>query len=241
MNDFDTGDMGERADHFLLSANGFPPANVADLRLPVVAPDGDLDENARRSARASATDSPPCETVTRLFCAGDQLETNPRSARFDTMTRSHRDDGEDEQDGPDDEQSPTRIDISISVTDLLSDLLDDRRAETDRRTPGRRPRGRPTRAGHASGDGPTEGGSVDDDYRVESVRDGDELTVVADLLGADRADVTTGIDPERSELVVATGGRAVGRVSLPWDPVEVVETSFNNGILQVRLRPATDD
>jgi HSP20 family molecular chaperone IbpA len=155
------------------------------------------------------------------------------------MTRSHRDDGDDEQDGPDDEWSGTRIDVSISVTDLLNDLLDGR--ETGRRTPGRRPRGRPTGAGHASGDGQTESGSADDDYRVESVRDGDELTVVADLPGVDQADVTTGIDPSRSELVVATGGRAVGRVSLPWDPVEVVETSFNNGILQVRLRPGTDD
>jgi HSP20 family molecular chaperone IbpA len=167
-------------------------------------------------------------------------ETKPRPTRFDIMTRSHRDD-EDEQDEPEEERSGTRIDVNISVTDLLSDLLDGRRSETSRRTPGRRPRGRPTRRGHASGDEPAADESADDDYRVESVRDGDELTVVADLLGADPDDVTAGIDPERSELVVATGGRVVGRVSLPWDPVEIVETSFNNGVLQVRLRPAAGD
>jgi hypothetical protein len=54
MNDFDTDDPGEIADHFLLSATGFPPANFTDLRLPVVGPDGNLNENAMQTAHGGA-------------------------------------------------------------------------------------------------------------------------------------------------------------------------------------------
>ena len=48
--DFDTGDLGEIADHFVLSADGFPPENFTDLQLPVVEPGGDLNLNALRTA-----------------------------------------------------------------------------------------------------------------------------------------------------------------------------------------------
>lgn len=52
--DFDTDDLGEIADHFLLSASGFPPDRFTDLKLPVVEPGGDLNENALQTAHGGA-------------------------------------------------------------------------------------------------------------------------------------------------------------------------------------------
>lgn len=46
MEDFDTDDLSEIANHFLISATGFPPENFTDLKLPVVEPNGDLNVNA---------------------------------------------------------------------------------------------------------------------------------------------------------------------------------------------------
>lgn len=48
--DFDTDDLGAVADHFLLSASGFPPEHFGDLKLPVVDPDGALNLNALQTA-----------------------------------------------------------------------------------------------------------------------------------------------------------------------------------------------
>ena len=53
-NDFDTDDLAEIADHFVLSASGFPPENFTDLKLPVVDPDGDLNENSLQTAHGGA-------------------------------------------------------------------------------------------------------------------------------------------------------------------------------------------
>ena len=50
LNDFDTDDLGEVADHFVLSASGFPPENFSDLKIPVVDPDGNLNLDALRTA-----------------------------------------------------------------------------------------------------------------------------------------------------------------------------------------------
>lgn len=52
--DFDTDDLSTIADHFLLSASGFPPENFGDLKLPVVAPGGDLNLNALETAYGGA-------------------------------------------------------------------------------------------------------------------------------------------------------------------------------------------
>lgn len=155
------------------------------------------------------------------------------------MTPPH---SNDEDDAPD-EPNGTRIDISVSVTDLLSELLGERDSESSRHSLGTRPRGRPSSANAPSSDGSTPNGGAsasDDDYHVDSHRTEDDLTVVADLAGADRSDVTTGIDPDRNELVVGVDDRVAGRVDLPWDPVEVADSTYNNGILQVRLRPVAE-
>lgn len=50
LEDFETDDLSEIDDHFILSSSGFPPENFGDLRLPVVDPDGDLNENALQTA-----------------------------------------------------------------------------------------------------------------------------------------------------------------------------------------------
>lgn len=50
-NDFDTDDLGDVAEHFVLSSSGFPPENYGDLSIPVVDPDGRLNRNALQTAR----------------------------------------------------------------------------------------------------------------------------------------------------------------------------------------------
>jgi len=46
MEDFDTDDLSEIDDHFIISSTGFPPENFTDLKLPIVEPNGDLNVNA---------------------------------------------------------------------------------------------------------------------------------------------------------------------------------------------------
>ncbi|MFC7239253.1 hypothetical protein ACFQS4_13625 [Saliphagus sp. GCM10025317] len=52
LEDFDTDDLDEVADHFILSSSGFPPENFTDLKLPVVGPDGNLNKNAFATAKS---------------------------------------------------------------------------------------------------------------------------------------------------------------------------------------------
>lgn len=48
--DFDTNDLSDIDDHFILSTSGFPPDEFTDLRLPVVDPNNTLNENALQAA-----------------------------------------------------------------------------------------------------------------------------------------------------------------------------------------------
>ncbi len=50
MEDFDTDDLSEIDDHFVVSKSGFPPDNFGDLSLPVVEPSGELNLNGVESA-----------------------------------------------------------------------------------------------------------------------------------------------------------------------------------------------
>lgn len=52
--DFDTDDLSEIDDHFVLSSAGFPPDNFTDLQLPIVDSEGTLNENALQSAHGGA-------------------------------------------------------------------------------------------------------------------------------------------------------------------------------------------
>lgn len=53
-NNFDTDDLSEIGGHFVLSSSGFPPDEFTDLKLPVVAPDDTLNENALQAAHGGA-------------------------------------------------------------------------------------------------------------------------------------------------------------------------------------------
>lgn len=52
LEDFDTDDLSEVDDYFVLSASGFPPENFTDLKLPVVEPSGELNKNALQTAKS---------------------------------------------------------------------------------------------------------------------------------------------------------------------------------------------
>ncbi|UPM44650.1 hypothetical protein [Halocatena salina] len=52
--DFDTDDLSEIGGHFVLSSSGFPPDEFTDLKLPVVDPNDDLNENALQAAHGGA-------------------------------------------------------------------------------------------------------------------------------------------------------------------------------------------
>ncbi len=52
LEDFETDDLSEVDDHFVLSASGFPPENFTDLKLPVVEPGGELNRNALQTAKS---------------------------------------------------------------------------------------------------------------------------------------------------------------------------------------------
>lgn len=75
-----------------------------------------------------------------------------------------------------------------------------------------------------------------DDGLIDTRRTDDELVVVADVNRTSTDEVTVGIDPGASELVIGKRGRVLGRVDVPWESTER-SAQFNNGVLEVRLRP----
>jgi len=52
MDDFDTDDLSQIGEHFVVSTTGFPADNYGDLKLPVVSPDGTLYKAAVDNAKA---------------------------------------------------------------------------------------------------------------------------------------------------------------------------------------------
>jgi hypothetical protein len=54
LNDFDTDDLSEVGEHFLLSATGFPPDDFTDLKLPVVDTEDRLNRRALRTAQSGS-------------------------------------------------------------------------------------------------------------------------------------------------------------------------------------------
>lgn len=64
-----------------------------------------------------------------------------------------------------------------------------------------------------------------------------EYLVTADVPGASRDELSVGIDPQTNELVIGRDGSALERVGLPWTSAEATKVRFNNGVLEVRLRP----
>jgi len=71
---------------------------------------------------------------------------------------------------------------------------------------------------------------------IDTRLDGDEFVVVADLPGANKDDLTAGINPETNELVIKKTDTTVGRVELPWASSEMQKAWFKNGVLEVYIR-----
>ena len=79
--------------------------------------------------------------------------------------------------------------------------------------------------------------SPSDEYLIDTRREDGEFVVTADIPGASKDDLSVGIDPWTSELVISLGGTVLERVDPPWHSVEATKVWFNNGVLEVRLRP----
>jgi HSP20 family molecular chaperone IbpA len=71
---------------------------------------------------------------------------------------------------------------------------------------------------------------------IDTRLDDGEFVVVADLPGANKDDLTAGINPRTNELVIKKTDTTVGRVELPWTSSEMRKAWFKNGILEVYIR-----
>lgn len=78
--------------------------------------------------------------------------------------------------------------------------------------------------------------SESEEWLIDTRLDDDEFVVVADLPGANKDDLTAGINPGTNELVIKKAGTTVGRVEVPWTSPEMQKAWFKNGILEVYIR-----
>lgn len=87
--------------------------------------------------------------------------------------------------------------------------------------------------------GPREGGehleTAEEEYAtaVHSAEGG--VVVTADLPGVDPESLSAGVASET--LLIAEGERVLTRVSLPRGDLDIADATFNNGVLELRLRP----
>ncbi|WP_122090608.1 gas vesicle protein GvpH [Halalkalicoccus subterraneus] len=78
------------------------------------------------------------------------------------------------------------------------------------------------------------------EYHVDVRESENSVVVLADLPRATAEGVTAGIDRERNELVIGIEGEVVERIGLGSADIDVADSSFRNGVLEVRLRTASD-
>lgn len=146
------------------------------------------------------------------------------------MTRGDSN-GDDDGEREDGNWHGINIEFGLSLKDLLEGLDADSPRDPEKSL-GPRP-GTAPRAGSSAGEGET---TPNVDSHVETYREDDELTVVADLPGVDHEDVSAGIGEQSTDLLIVVDDGVVERVSQPWDVVEVVGATFNNGVLEIQLR-----
>jgi HSP20 family molecular chaperone IbpA len=77
---------------------------------------------------------------------------------------------------------------------------------------------------------------TDEDRLVDVREEKDAIIVLADLPQATAESVTTEIDCERNELVIELGGKAIERIPLDNTAITVADSTFNNGVFEVRLQ-----
>lgn len=75
-----------------------------------------------------------------------------------------------------------------------------------------------------------------DDHLVDVREEEDGVVVLADLPRATAESVTVGIDRERNDLVIGLDGKVVERIGLGEADISVADSTFRNGVLEVRLR-----
>jgi HSP20 family molecular chaperone IbpA len=80
--------------------------------------------------------------------------------------------------------------------------------------------------------------SSDEEYLVDVREEEDGVLVLADLPQATAEEITAGIDRERGDLVIGIEGGATERIPLGDANIVVADSSFNNGVLEVRLGTA---
>lgn len=98
-------------------------------------------------------------------------------------------------------------------------------------------------------DEPSDGGdsrsttptSTDEDHLVDVREDEDGVVVLADLPRATAESVTVGIDRERDDLVIGLDGDVIERIGLGKADITVANSTFRNGVLEIRLRTETDE
>lgn len=72
---------------------------------------------------------------------------------------------------------------------------------------------------------------------IDSRFEDESGVVVVDVPGASKDDLSVGIDPRTCDLVIGLEGTVLERVRLPWESAEATRVWFNNGVLEVDLRP----
>lgn len=80
-----------------------------------------------------------------------------------------------------------------------------------------------------------------EEYLVDVRESEDGVVVLADLPRATAEGVTAGIDRERNELVIGIDDEVVERIPLGSADIAVADSTFRNGVLEVRLRTDTEE
>lgn len=77
-----------------------------------------------------------------------------------------------------------------------------------------------------------------DHYLVDTRFEDGTFVIAVDIPDAEAAEVSAGIDPMDDQLVIGERDAVVALVDLPWSTPEATGVWFNNGVLEVHLRPA---
>lgn len=77
-----------------------------------------------------------------------------------------------------------------------------------------------------------------DHYLVDARFEDGAFVVAVDIPDAEVAEVSAGIDPMADQLVIGERDAVVARVDLPWSTPQATGVWFNNGVLEIHLRPA---
>ncbi|WP_372910230.1 Hsp20/alpha crystallin family protein [Salinigranum sp.] len=154
------------------------------------------------------------------------------------MTGENHSGPDDDSRGNDEGSDDIHVEFGLSVSDLLGGVLGGGDSgEGAERTGRTGAAGTPEPSARDTEPSATDVGEAADEYHVETYREDEHVLVVVDLPGVDFEDVSAGIVETTNDLVVLVEGAVVERVSLPGGQFEVRKSTFNNGVLEIRLRP----